>query len=266
VPVSGGFSAAGLWTVEGRRGRKAFVKAATTDDTAGFLRDEMLVYGHLRAPFLAGIVGWDDDGHRPILILEDLSGAHWPPPWEAHHIDAVLSVCNAISATPPPAELERGAESALNARYWEGIAADPRRFDRLHVAAPVWREHAISALVASDAKADLSGGQLVHADVRSDNTCIADRVVVVDWNWAFRGNGEFDVIGWLPSLHLEGGPPPWRIIDADTSLVVRLAGFFLDHATRPQPAQVRSDLRAFQRAQGEVALRWAARLLDLPAP
>lgn len=46
-PVSGGFSSAGLWVIVSNSGVHRFVKAATSDDTARFLRDEARVYGQL---------------------------------------------------------------------------------------------------------------------------------------------------------------------------------------------------------------------------
>ena len=100
----------------------------------------------------------------------------------------------------------------------------------------------------------------------SDNLCIADRVKVIDWNWAFVGNPMVDVVAWLPSLHLEGGPPPWELLQGEAGLVARLAGFFLQHATKPIAPDVRSDIRRFQRTQGVVGLAWAARELGMEKP
>jgi hypothetical protein len=68
---------------------------------------------------------------------------------------------------------------------------------------------------------------------------------------------------WLPSLRLEGGPPPWDLLDGTTGLVAKLAGFFLQHATKPRSPDVRADIREYQRAQGKVALEWAAHDLGL---
>ena len=87
-----------------------------------------------------------------------------------------------------------------------------------------------------------------------------------DWNWAFVGNPMIDVVAWLPSLHLEGGPPPWELLQGEAGLVARLAGFFLQHATKPIAPDVRSDVRRFQRAQGIVGLAWAARELGMETP
>jgi len=89
---------------------------------------------------------------------------------------------------------------------------------------------------------------------------------VIDWNWASVGNPAIDLVGWLPSLHLEGGPPPWEMLTGESALVATVAGYFLYAAARPIPADVRRDIREFQKAQGAICLEWAARELDLPLP
>jgi hypothetical protein len=267
APVSGGYSAAGLWVIETTVGRRLFVKAATTDLTARFLRDEMVVYGAVQAAYLPEVEAWVDDGHRPLLILEDLSDSFWPPPWTDEDVRRVWGTCEAIAATAPPPGLTRTASmSGLGDVYWPAIADDPRCVVALGVAPSAWLADVLPALVAAEAGANLSGSSLVHADIRSDNVCVRPRVRVVDWNWAFAGNPALDLVGWLPSLHLEGGPAPWELMSGEPGLVTRLAGYWLHYATKPVPDEVRGNIREFQRAQGAVALEWAARELDLPRP
>jgi len=53
-----------------------------------WLRREYHVYSRLVAPFLPRLLAWDDDGVRPLLILENLSAGFWPPPWTRARIDA----------------------------------------------------------------------------------------------------------------------------------------------------------------------------------
>ncbi len=82
----GGYTTAHRGVATFDSGQSAFVKAATDEMTAAWLRTEYAVYNHLTAApgtdFLPEVLAWDDDGSRPILIMEDLSGADWPPPWE----------------------------------------------------------------------------------------------------------------------------------------------------------------------------------------
>ncbi|HWX08781.1 MAG TPA: hypothetical protein VNY33_02290, partial [Gaiellaceae bacterium] len=66
---------------------------------------------------------------------------------------------------------------------------------------------------------------------------------------------------WLPSLVLEHGPSPDGFgVDEFAALV---AGFFAVRAGLPPPEGA-PRVRGFQRAQLEVALPWACRVLGLP--
>ena len=67
-------------------GSSAFAKIGTTLDTSEWLRFKHRMYSQTTASWLPKLLGWDDDDDTPILALEDLSGAHWPPPWGRHHI------------------------------------------------------------------------------------------------------------------------------------------------------------------------------------
>lgn len=265
-PVTGGFSSAGLWVIATAAGVRRFIKAATSDDTARFLRDEVAVYECLNGSFMPEVEAWVDDGDRPFLIIEDLSHLHWPPPWTMESVRAVRAVCDDIAASPAPPGLGNEALTALASDFWPEIASDLDPILALGVASPSWFGNALPRLIDVESDAIVTGKALVHADIRSDNLCIGDHVKVVDWNWAFVGNPMIDIVAWLPSLHLEGGPAPWELVTGETPLVARLAGFFLQHATLPQRPDVRSDIRRFQRAQGVVALQWAARELGLPLP
>jgi hypothetical protein len=256
----------GLWVIETAAGKRRFVKAASNDDTARFLRQEMVAYHHVQAAFMPEVEAFIDDGERPFLIIEDLSGFHWPPPWSADHVEAVLRVCDAIAATPPPPGLSDEVERTLSEPFWSRIDTQAEPVHDLGVASAAWFDSAMPALIDAEAGAVIGGEALVHADIRSDNVCISGQVKVVDWNWAFVGNPMLDPVGWLPSLFLEGGPPPWELLTGEVGLVTKVAGFFLDHATKPRSPEVREDIREFQRAQGEVALQWAAHELGLVPP
>src|SRR3954468_22109286 len=98
----GDAAGAGRWIVANDPNRTAFVKIGTTDLTADWIRREHRVYAALRGWFLPAVFGFDDDGIRPTLALEDLSEATWPPPWSERGVDAVLEALAAIRATRPP--------------------------------------------------------------------------------------------------------------------------------------------------------------------
>lgn len=92
------------WIVALDGGESAFVKLAATDEGADWLRNERIVYRALTgAPFLPGLIGWHDDGERPALAIEDLSGAEWPPTWTPARIDTVRESLAKVARTPPPA-------------------------------------------------------------------------------------------------------------------------------------------------------------------
>ena len=112
----------------------------------------------------------------------------------------------------------------------------------------------------------LAGEAFLHLDVRSDNLCLQEgRAVLVDWNFAHVGNPLLDVVGWLPSLKLEGGPDPWELVPDSQGFAALLAGYFASRAGLPPPATA-PRVREFQRRQAEIALPWAARELGLPPP
>ena len=67
-------------------------------------------------------------------------------------------------------------------------------------------------------------------------------------------------MAWLPSVRVEGGPPPWEVIPGDGGLVAFVAGVWAAVAGLPAPATAPT-VRAIQRAQLAVALDWLDRVL-----
>jgi Phosphotransferase enzyme family len=264
--VSGGYGSNTLhWRVELDDGSSVFVKDANDEDAAGWLRDEYRVYRSLEAPFLARFLAWYDR-ERTLLVLEDLSAAHWPPPWRRGDVDAVLARLEVVAATPAPPELPPLEDVRERLNGWNLVADDPRPLLSTGLVTQDWLEAALPALLDAGRACDLSGDALVHLDVRSDNLCFHEgRVVFVDWNLACVGNPLIDVVAWLPSLRLEGGPDPWHLVPESNGLAALIAGYFASRAGLPTPATA-PRVRPFQRAQAEVALPWAARELGLPPP
>jgi hypothetical protein len=220
-----------------------------------------------RAPFLPRMLGWDDDGERPVIALEDLSDAHWPPPWTTDHVDAVLACLAEVATTPPPPDLPRAADSQFDFQGWIEIEDDPEPFLALGLCSSAWLDDALPILRFATEIAPLDGDALMHFDVRSDNLCIRNgRAVLIDWNFACVGNPVADVACWLPSLHAEGGPAPDEILpDGVAELAALLAGYFAAHAARPEIPEA-PHVRTLQLRQAGTALPWAARALDLPPP
>jgi hypothetical protein len=265
----GGQTAAARWLVTMPDGTGAFVKLGATLESAAWVRDEHLAYVQLRGrPFLPRMIGWHDDGERPVLVIEDLSTARWPPPWDAPAVDAVLACLSEVHSTPPPTDLPAIGQHGLELHgSWRTVAADPEPLLGLGLCDPAWLETALPALEEATAAAGIDGEALLHMDVRSDNLCVRDgRALLIDWNWACVGDPAFELASWLPSLHAEGGPPPESVLpEPAPEFAALLAGYFCSHAGLP-PIPEAPHVRDMQLQQARTALPWAARELGLPPP
>ena len=261
--ADGGYTPAERWVVQLADGRSVFVKAAVDDLTAGWLRTEQRVYGDLRAPFQPTLIGWQD-GPRPILVLEDMSAASWPPPWDEDRVEAVLDALAMVAATPAPSWLPPLDESAMDLRGWHDVAENPQPFLALALTGSAWLAAAIRELIGASEAFVPDGSQVLHLDVRSDNICIRDgHALLVDWNHAAVGNARLDVALWLPSLADEGGPQPHAVLPGAGPEAAVVSGYFAARAGRAEiPTAPR--VRAAQLAQLRQALPWVSRELGLP--
>jgi hypothetical protein len=248
-------------------GRTVFVKSAVDELSAGWLRTEISVYESLHGSFLAETRGHAEHEGLPLLVLEDLGEAHWPPPWRDGDVEAVKDALAEIAATPPPTGLERVRREEI-AFEWREVERDPEPFLALGLCSRAWLDANLPRLQDAAARAPFEGGELLHLDVRSDNIALRDsRAVLVDWNWACVGNALLDVVAWAPSLHVEGGPAPEDVVEGEgvPEFAAALAGFFASRAGLPPPPTA-PRVRTVQREQLSVALPWAARALGLPEP
>ena len=170
----------------------AFAKIAAFDYTADWLRLEHTNYLALEGhAYLPRVLGWHDDGAEPALVIEDLSGARWPPPWSSASIDAVKAALDEIHATPPPERIDEIFERRIwdIREGWGPMREAPAGALALGLFDADWLAAHIDELEAAADDAVLTGDTLLHCDVRSDNLCmVEDRVVLVDWNWASPGS------------------------------------------------------------------------------
>jgi hypothetical protein len=233
--LGGGYTLMEHWLVE-LDGERAFAKVAVDEPTAGFLRDEHRVYSAVEASFLPRLINWDDDGERPILVLEDLTEA--------------------------PAGLPRLTLDELHT--WREVEADPAPFLGLGLCSAEWLAEALPELLRATDRCEVGGDAFAHLDTRSDNICIVESgAKLVDWNWAGLGNPLVDLAFWLPSLFAEGGPPPTEILADAGDLPAIVSGFFAPIAGLPPPAGAPT-VRPLQLVQLKVALPWAVEVLGLP--
>jgi hypothetical protein len=256
----GGYSTAERFRVSLADGRNVFVKSATAPHLAQWLRREHEVYASLSGAFIPRLEGWDDDGVRPLLALEDLSGADWRVAWDARRVDAVRAALDDLAGSPPPPRTPTVREGLAELfGRWAVVAADPEPFLATGLRPRAWLERRLPTLLSAAEEAPVDGEDLCHLDVRSDNMCFRDgRAILVDWNWLSRANRDLDLACWLPSLAVEGGPPPWEVLPGAGALAAFVAGVWAAVVGLPPP-DTAPTVRGLQRAQLAVALDWIDR-------
>jgi hypothetical protein len=264
VRASGGYSIAERWSLSLADGRRLFAKMAPTDDLAWRIRDEHRHMTSFSADFRCDVLGWED-GERPLLLLEDLRDAYWPPEWRPGDVDRVMATLERVAALPaehlPAADGVRAMFSG-----WEGVARDPSGFLGLRIASQDWLDACLTPLIDAARGAKIDGSDFVHMDVRSDNLCFAgDRCVLVDWNWSVRADASLDRVCWLPALRLEGGPLPEEVAPGEGAHAAGISGYFASGAHLPAPEGAPT-VRRFQLRQMRISLPWACRELGLPMP
>jgi aminoglycoside phosphotransferase (APT) family kinase protein len=271
----GGFSPGVAARLELEDGSCVFVKAIGPEpnpDSPEFHRREARVAAALppEAPAPRLLFAHDEDGWVA-LAFEHIEGREPELPWREDELERVLAALTDLAAalTPPPLEAPPVAE-ALDELFhgWRTLASgdaagiDPWAAGRLDELADLeagWAEGA-------------AGSTLLHCDVRADNILLTpDRVVFVDWPHACVGAAWIDLVAFLPSVAMQGGPRPWEVFEAHPlgrdapaehvlPVVAGLAGFFVERSLQPPPPGLPT-LREFQRAQGIEALAWLRRSL-----
>lgn len=252
-------------------GRSVFVKAAVDELSAGWLRLEHVVYAAVAAPFMPGFLGYDEKSGLPLLVIEDLSDAHWPPPWREGDIDQVRSTLDAVAATRVPDGLTSiGEWKAEWLSCWRAVRDDPEPFLATGVASREWLESNLPAVEAAAERAPVAdGSSLLHLDVRSDNLALTERgAVLIDWNWASGGNPLLDLVAWAPSLSIETGMRPEDVVDAEGvgEMAALIAGVWASVAGLPPPPTAEQRLRDAQLAALRICLPWACRRLGIRKP
>jgi phosphotransferase family enzyme len=254
-PLGGGYTRAAKWLARLRDGTKVFVKSAEAR--------ELLVYQHVRGPFLPSVFDLYTENDRVLLVLEDLSDAHWPPPYP-DDLSPLFAALEAVAAAPTP-PLRPLEEPPV--RPWVRFQRDPGPLLSLGVCSEAWLNAALPVLVDAAADVPVVGEQLVHNDIWADNLCFADRgAVFVDWSEARIGNAEIDLAFALLTLQIGGvATPP---VEEAPALAAFVTGIVAVEASSPLPSwtPAGSTLRQDQLADLRVALPWTAALLGLPPP
>jgi aminoglycoside phosphotransferase (APT) family kinase protein len=266
----GGFSPGVAARLELASGRRVFVKATGPElnpASARLHRTEARIAAALPATVPAPrlLASVDRDGWVA-LLYEDVAGRMPAQPWNPAELARVLDALTTLAEvlTPAPIDVPTvGERFGEDFRGWRKLAEDaPADLDP-------WARARLSALAAleSDWETAAAGESLIHADLRADNLLLTeDRVFLVDWPWACRAAPWFDLLAMLPSVRMQGGPPPEEIFDrhpvaaeagagAVNAALAALAGYLIWSSHEPPPPGLPT-LRAFQAAQGRPALAW----------
>jgi aminoglycoside phosphotransferase (APT) family kinase protein len=271
VTRPGGFSPGLAATLELEDGRRVFAKAVGPEpnpDSPEFHRQEIAIAAALppETPAPRFFFSVEHDGWVA-LVFENVEGREPELPWRRDELDRVLDavtdLCRAL--TPAPIAAPPVAE-ALDELFhgWRSLEEPADEWAAAHL-------DELRELETSWA-AGAGGETLIHCDVRADNVLLAtDRVVFVDWPHACVGAVWIDLVLFLPSVTMQGGPHPWEIweshpLSRDVSaerlqpVLAGLAGFFAHRSLLPPPPGLPT-LREFQRGQGAEALAWLRRSL-----
>ena len=260
-PVVGGYTPAARY-VASDGCERAFVKVATTAVTAAHLRGEGLAYERLTGAYMPRLIGWEDDAHAPILIIEDLGEARWPPPWDRPTVDRMLEQLADLHADTTPLRSFSEAHGG-SSEGWANVAAEPEPFLSLGLASREWLQRALPRLIEAEAACPTDGPTVAHFDLRSDNICLtASGPKLIDWAAASQGDPDLDLGFWLPSLAFEGGPAPDEILPNAPLVAAYVSGFFAAYAGLPVIPEA-PFVRRVQREQLSTALPWAVRALKL---
>lgn len=207
-----------------------------------------------------------DEGGWVVLAFEDVDGRHPGAPWTEGDLTLVVDALMRMAAdlTPSPIATDLTASGA----FQRGINGWRIALERGEQRLDPWRLKHLARLADLESLAPpaAAGETLLHFDTRADNILIAgNRVFVLDWPSARRGAAFVDWLIMAPSVAMQGGPMPENFMSRfDVSHVSRqdfdavlcsAAGYFIVRALEPPPPGLPT-VRAFQRAQGRVALEW----------
>ena len=206
------------------------------------------------------------------LFLREIDG-HTPRlPWTEGGLQRVVEAIEALVEllTPAPFLAETFGQRHRQAfTGWQGMGAGLRRRAGTGDGVDPWVLRHLKELFALERRFGqaATGTTLLHSDLRADNIVVTkDRVFFVDWPGACIGAGWVDLVGFLPSVAMQGEPPPWKVFDpspltrgadesAVNSVLAALTRYFVGSALKPPPPGL-STLRPFQRAQGIGARAW----------
>lgn len=261
-------------------GRRLFVKAIGPEpnpDSPRLHRREARIVAALPEELAVPRLRWSFDAEGWVVLAFDEARGHHPAqPWRLDELERVLKGLGSLAdrLTPSPLPMsEAGSAGDAVARQlcgWQRLRdAAETAPDRVQL--DPWSRRHLDALAELESRAPraVAGETLLHFDVRADNLLLSpDTVWFFDWPHARIGAAWLDVVGFAPSVTMQGGPPPEEVLarspaartadpDAVTAAIATVAGYFSRGALQPPPPGLPT-VRAFQAAQGVVAREWLA--------
>ncbi len=262
-------------------GRQVFVKAIGPDYESGapggqdIYRREARIAAGLpgSAPVPRLMESWEADDWV-VLLFEEIDGWHPAFPWQEQEFDRVLEALTLLADQLTPSPLSAPKASIPGEQnYWAMLSDEPAALIPL-VGLDLWVRDNLDRLtkIATTSGQAFEGSTLLHSDIRADNILLTDgRVYFVDWPHATVGAAWLDLLYFLPSVAMQGGPDPQATFwshpvangargDTVRSVLAGMAGFFIYGAAQPPPPGLPT-VRRFQLAQGIEAVRWLRQML-----
>jgi hypothetical protein len=210
-----------------------------------------------------------EEGTWTVLAFDYIPGANPELPWKRDQLGVVLDGIHRLTEelTPSPIAVETAAEHVGDLlTKWKEFPGHPDA-EQLP---PAWRARLDELIDLESQWPSLAAGDtLCHLDIRADNAVLTDGgVAFVDWAWAATGAPWLDLVAFLPSVAMQGGPDPetlWRQHplsegvepEAVDAFLAGLAGMFTRQSMLPPSPGVEA-VRAFQAGQGKTARAWLA--------
>lgn len=260
--IGGGLTHSSVLRAHLTRGGSVVVKVATDARTADDIGFEHRVLTTYELDCMPRVVGFSE-ASLPILVLEDLREAHWPPPWP--DVDAVFAMIDRLETVQAGEEMPPLRNDRLPT--WEAVMTERDTVAKLANVSRDWLEQVAPVLSRSASQASVEGASLVHADIWRANVCFTDRaVVLIDWAGAARGNSDFDRAITVLDIYVSTNVLPRHRWPSRPAMASVIAALKCSAVTEPSPEWLTEEWHSTQVAGLPYALRWAAEENDLPPP
>ena len=238
--VSGGFTPAKRGIVTLEDGAEVFVKIATDEDTAKWLRKEIKAYQKLIAigyRYIPILLSFKDD--ESAMAIEYLAGCNFENIWNKDKLDAVVkaqeSLGHLTSAFKDDDNFKSDDVMDLGLKWpllldGDNLVKVNQKLSKLGFNINFSREQ-IKLYQERHKSWSLKKDVLVHQDVRADNfgyDPITKEGKLVDWNWLSVGDASLDTTPLFVSMYKDGFDAyEYHPEKYDEKMIIYLVGFWL---------------------------------------